>query len=499
MSSTQQPEEASTDLARKAAELDILQRVSWEINSTLELDAIYDFALQTMSKLFDFHHAIIRLLEDDGETLTVVASRGYENQAVGGQVKIGTGVIGVVAKKRKMMHLDNLGKVRSYVAAQLREMLTAGRVGEIGANVPVPGLPNAESQIALPLKVRDTLIGVFSIESPMRRTFDAHSLALVTIVANQIASAIHNARLYTTVRQNNEMLEQRVRERTVALERELRVARELLDEARHRVEGPLLGTSAAVLALREAIGRHAATDEALLLTGPPGAGREAAARAIHHESKRRNGAFIQVYCQQLRGPAALFGTGRRGQPGVPSSSGATTHASPPRVATPGAGTDPGKFALAAGGTLYLDAVHELPLELQERLGDVLESTRTARARGETPAPDARIIASTARDLAAEARDGRVDPRLARELQRAQLAVPALAARREDIPALAEHFLRRQSQQLGKHMEGISPPALERLQSYSWPGNVRELRTVIERAILMAQQPVLEIDAELLDG
>ena len=190
-----------------------------------------------MDELFEFHHAIILLVEPGGETLRVVASRGYENQAVGGRVRIGTGVIGIVAQKRKMLHVSNLGQQRAYAAAQRRQMMKAGRGEELGDAVPVPGLPNAESQIAIPLLIRDELIGVFSIESPVQHTFSEHDRGLVSIVANQIASAIHNARLYEERRRAaealqaaNASLEARVAERTAALERELRVAEELLSE-----------------------------------------------------------------------------------------------------------------------------------------------------------------------------------------------------------------------------------------------------------------------------
>jgi adenylate cyclase len=246
-------ERKTAQLARRATEFQLLQRVSSDINSTLDLDEIYDAALRAVAELFEFHHAIILLLEPDGQTLTVVASRGYETQASGGRVRIGTGVIGVVAQKRKMLHVNNLGQQRAYAAAQRRQMVKSGRQAELGDSVPVPGLPHAECQFAIPLLMRDELIGVFSLESPVRRTFSNHERELVSIVANQIASAINNARLYAertrtaeALREANTSLEARVAERTDALQRELRVAQELLREARSRVEGPLLGESSAV-------------------------------------------------------------------------------------------------------------------------------------------------------------------------------------------------------------------------------------------------------------
>src|SRR5687767_15524995 len=155
--SNQDSSQHITELARKTAEVQILQRVSADINSTLDLDEICDVALRTMDELFEFHHANILLLEPDNRTLRVIASRGYENQAIGGRVQVGTGVIGLVAQKRRLMHVNNLGQQRAYAAAQRREMERSGRQAQLGDAIPVPGLPNAESQIAIPLLIRDDL------------------------------------------------------------------------------------------------------------------------------------------------------------------------------------------------------------------------------------------------------------------------------------------------------------------------------------------------------
>jgi transcriptional regulator with GAF, ATPase, and Fis domain len=446
------------------AEFQILQRVSAEINSTLDLEEICDIALRTMDELFEFHHAIILLVEPDGQTLKVVASRGYENQAIGGRVRIGTGVIGVVAARRKLLHLNNLGQQRAYAAAQRREMVRSGREAELGDTVPVPGLPNAESQIAIPLLMRDELIGVFSIESPVPRTFGEHERDLVSIVANQIASASHNARLYeerrraaAALQEANASLEARVAERTAALQRELRVAQALLSDARSRVEGPLLGESAAVRALRAAIAGHAASPAPLLLVGPPGSGKEAVAHAVH-EASGRTGAFIFLSCPELH----------------------TRHGSAPADASPL--TD--RIDLAVGGTLFLDSVHELPADLRPDLQERLERHRRAAAGGETSAPNVRLIASTTHDLPSFAGD--------------RIAVPPLGERREDIPALVDHFVRMHARRIGKVMDAVAPQGLRRLEAYGWPGNIRELRSVVERAVLLSKSTILDIEEELLD-
>jgi DNA-binding NtrC family response regulator len=479
-------DDRAREVERQARELAILQRVSTDINATLDLDEIYDAALRTMDDLFEFHHAIILLAESGGETLRVVASRGYENQAVGGRVRVGIGVIGMVAAKRQPLHVGNLGQQRAYVAAQRRQMEKAGRGSELGDTVPVPGLPNAESQIAIPLLIREELVGVFSIESTRRQRFDEHDRHLVSIVANQIASAIRNAQLYDERRRAaealqaaNASLEARVAERTADLERELRVAQELLRDARNRVEGPLLGTSAAVRALREAVAREAPRPEPLLISGPPGSGKEAVAYAVHGASGRK-GAFIFVSCPELHTP----------------QHGASTALPQARVP----GSDPllsNKLELAAGGTLFLEAVHELPTTLRAAVVALIAEQDEARARGGTPTPDVRIIASTTRDVAAGSSGPPPDPLLTR-LARRHVSLPALADRRDDIPALVSHFVGRLARQFGKTVDGVSPASMARLEAYAWPGNISELRSVLERAVLVTRGTLLEIDEEGLD-
>jgi DNA-binding NtrC family response regulator/putative methionine-R-sulfoxide reductase with GAF domain len=477
------PDPAISELARKTAEVRLLQRVSADVNTTLDLDEICDVALRTMDEWFEFHHAIILLLEPDNTTLRVVASRGYEGQAVGGRVQVGTGVIGMVARKRQMMHVNNLGHQRAYVAAQRREMEKSGRHAQLGEAIPVPGLPNAESQIAIPLLIRDDLIGVFSIESPVARSFGEHERDLVSIVANQIASAIHNARLYeerrvaaAALQEANASLEARVAERTAALERELRVAQALLNEARTRVEGPLLGGSAAVRSLRDAISRQARSIEPLLLTGPPGCGKEAVARAVH-DASGRTGAFIFVSCAELNTQHRHRGEATAPHDGEGSLLGS-------------------RFELAAGGTVFLDAVHELPPDLQHALHAAIDKDRSGRSRGESNVPDVRMIASTTHEMRQSPPGGL--PPLFRLLAANRLGVPPLVDRREDVPTLVDHFVRRHARRLGKVIDHVSPDSMRRLEAYTWPGNIRELRTVLERAVLVCKSTVLEVDAEQLN-
>src|SRR4029079_4016582 len=236
------------------------------------------------------------------------------------------------------------------------------------------------------------------------------------------------------------------------LARELAVAQELLTDARRRVEGPLLGDSPGIRALRESIARYAADEQMLLLIGPQGGGHEAVARAIHHASPRSRQAFIHVNC-------ALLPVGQ--DPGVVTSpAGAGTE-------TP-SGSRLSLLELATRGTLYLEEVHRLSGEVQERLAEVLNVLEGLRERGETPASDVRFIVFSSAPLPI---GSGFHPKLLPLLERRQLRVPSLAERQEDVAEIALFFLRQHARRIGAVVEAISERSMNRLRRYRWPGDV----------------------------
>jgi DNA-binding NtrC family response regulator len=273
-------------------------------------------------------------------------------------------------------------------------------------------------------------------------------------------------------------LRRQLESRNAELARELAVAGELLTDARRRVEGPLLGDSPAVRALRESIARYAADADVVLLTGPQGAGHEAAARAIHHESPRSRHAFIHVNCAML-------------PPGQDTGILAPLKEGP----DPKAASRMSLLELATHGTLYLEEIHRLPSDLQGRLAEGLERAESARERGEPVVPDVRVIAYSSAPLASASG---FDPRLLALLERRQLRVPSLAERSDDVVEIALFYLRQHARRIGAVVETISEPSLKRLRKYRWPGDVGELQSLIERAVTSARGPVLEIDKALLD-
>jgi len=225
-------EQLNRELAKKSAEVRIIQQISSEINSTLHLTRILQLILDSMDRVLGFQHCMILLKEESEEKLRVFASRGYDQEGVGAEVKFGEGVIGVVAKRKKMMRLGNIGSSMNYLRAVRARMEEAGQLASARVPVNLPGLPRAQSQLAIPLLVKDRFIGVLAVESPKPNAFDELDEIPLNILANQVAIAIDNARMYqmeehrrkeldeanTKLVQLNESLEHKVKERTAQLE-----------------------------------------------------------------------------------------------------------------------------------------------------------------------------------------------------------------------------------------------------------------------------------------
>jgi len=189
-------------LKRKTDEIGILTRVAVDLNTTLELAPLLDTILASMDEVFGYSHSMVLLWEPDRQVLAVAASRGYEDAGIGAEVPLGKGVIGVVAKRKKLMHMGGLSQQRSYLAA------AAHQLGHVDAGVALPGLPDVESVIAIPLLDREELIGVFHVESTEQAIFDDRDLELLEAIARQAAIAIQNARHHESEQQRLDELEQ---------------------------------------------------------------------------------------------------------------------------------------------------------------------------------------------------------------------------------------------------------------------------------------------------
>jgi two-component system, NtrC family, response regulator HydG len=238
----------------------------------------------------------------------------------------------------------------------------------------------------------------------------------------------------------------------------------------------MVGQSPAFRAMLDTLRQAAPSTATVLLMGESGTGKELAARAIHEYSNRAKGPFVAINCAALPESileAELFGVER----------GAYTGAVARRE---------GRFERAHGGTLFLDEVGEMPLSAQVKLLRVLQEGEIERLGGtQTVKVDVRLVAATNKDLQKEVAEGRFREDLYYRLNVVEVRIPALASRREDIPLLADAFLRRFAAKNGKVLHGFSPEAVGVLENYAWPGNVRELEHAVERAVVLAKGDVLE--------
>ena len=242
-----------------------------------------------------------------------------------------------------------------------------------------------------------------------------------------------------------------------------------------RNERTIIGDSPQIRRLLQTVNTAAPTRATVLLQGESGTGKELFARAIHDASDRRDAPFIKLNCAAL--PEGLIESALFGH-----EKGAFTGAIR-RVE--------GAFERANHGTLLLDEIGEMRIDLQAKLLRVLQEQEFERVGGTQPIKvDVRIIATTNRDLAAEAAAGRFRQDLYYRLSVIPMSIPPLRDRPEDVPLLAYRFAMRTAEENGKKLEGIAPETLELLQRYSWPGNVRELQHVIERAVILSPDPVL---------
>jgi DNA-binding NtrC family response regulator len=218
-------------------------------------------------------------------------------------------------------------------------------------------------------------------------------------------------------------------------------------------------------------------DITVLITGDTGTGKELAARAVHYRSERKNGRFVAVNCGAL--PSELVESELFGH-----AKGAFTGATSAKR---------GLFEEADKGTVFLDEVGELPLQVQVKLNRALQEREIRRVGDNAPIKiDVRVIAATHRDFKAEVQAGRFREDLYYRLHVFPIRMPALCERREDIPLLAQHFLDKHARVFRRPLTGVTPEALRMLMGYGWPGNVRELANAMERAVAVAVGP--EVDA-----
>jgi len=321
-----------------------------------------------------------------------------------------------------------------------------------------------QSLCHIPLISRNRTLGVLGLARLVPTPFLPRDLEFLKLVSNQVAIAVENALAYDEIAE----LKDRLAQENVYLEDEIRSELNF-DE--------IVGRSAALRSVLQEIETVAPTDSTVLIYGETGTGKELIARAIHNLSTRGKNAFVKLNCAAI--PTGLLESEMFGH-----EKGAFTGAVAQRI---------GRFELAHRGTVFLDEIGEIPLELQPKLLRVLQEREFERlGSSRTLTSDARLIAATNRDLNAmvEERTFRAD--LFYRLNVFPVQVPPLRERQDDIPLLVRHFVQQFSRRMGKVVDTIPSETMSALVRYHWPGNIRELQNLVERAVILSNGPVLRV-------
>jgi formate hydrogenlyase transcriptional activator len=339
------------------------------------------------------------------------------------------------------------GALPAWLNPELRAMLTSE-----GLN----------SGCALPLSRDGAVLGILSLACFRENAFTEQDVELLGLIADQVAIAVENALRHRKIAESTQRLE----EERLYLEEEIR---------REHDFGEIVGKGPALKNALRQVRKVAATDSTVLILGETGTGKELVARAIHNLSSRRDRTFVSVNCASI--PAGLLESELFGH-----EKGAFTGAVTREI---------GRVELANKGTLFLDEVGDIPLELQSKLLRVLQEREFERL-GSTRAihADFHLVAATHRDLAQMVGTGAFRSDLYYRLNIFPIEIPPLRQRREDIPLLVWHFVKKYAQRMNKKVEKIRSEDMEALIHYSWPGNVRELQNIIERSVILTEGSIL---------
>jgi formate hydrogenlyase transcriptional activator len=432
------------DRAKRAfEEQQSLVTISRELSSILELEKLLPAILSSLRSIARYQWAVLSLLGEDGNNVQPYG----DNPELESFVNHGTSVPLDQALAGRAVHTR---EVALYTADDLRQMEVplAKAMYELGIR----------SVCSVPLIARNQVWGALNVNDKLENAFGTTEVEYLEQVANQVAIALQNANAYGEIAELKDRLMQEKR----YLEHEIRSSNRADD---------IVGSSSALKRVMDYAAIVADTDSTVLITGETGTGKERIARMIHSMSRRKERSFIKVNCAAI--PTGLLESELFGH-----EKGAFTGAVSQKI---------GRLELADKGTLLLDEVGEISLELQPKLLRVLQDQEFERLGGtKTIRVDVRLIAATNRDLvqAVEEKEFRGD--LFYRLHVFPLHLPALRERREDVPMLVRHFVEKCSVRLHKRVEIIPDNVVEVMMNWKWPGNIRELENFVERSVILTE-------------
>lgn len=442
-------------LQRERDRLRLLLEISNGVTSRLDLRQVVEALATNLFRVMQCDVSVLLLPDSDSGALRVHIlhnpdARGPYRE--GSLVPMKNSISGQVLRKAKSIRIDSFDQVREDPEIYGNP---DGRL--LYESVVKEGL---KTGCYLPLVGRDRVVGVLMLCRRSDNAFENDDVILLEQVACQVAIAVENTLEY----------EKATKDRDKETKQRLYLEEEIRAEF-----GEIVGESPALKTALSLVSVVAPTDSSVLILGETGTGKELVARAIHKLGSRSEKAFVKLNCAAI--PLGLLESELFGH-----EKGAFTGAIAQKT---------GRFELADKGTLFLDEVGDIPLELQAKLLRVLQEQEFERlGSNRTHKVDVRLIAATHRDLPAMVKQGTFRDDLYYRLRVFPIQVPPLRQRIEDIPRLVRHFAAVYAQRMNKRIDVIPPETMDALVRYPWPGNVRELQNFVERAVILSPQSTL---------
>jgi formate hydrogenlyase transcriptional activator len=451
-------------LQRERDRLHLLLEITSGVTSRLDLRQVVEGLTTNLFRVMQCDVSVLLLRDCESNELRVHTlynpdSRGPFHE--GSLVPMKGSISGQVVRKAKTIRIDSFEQVRDDP-----EIYAHPEGQLIYESVVKEGL---KTGCYLPLIGRNGALGVLMLCRRSDNIFQKDDVILLEQVACQVAIAVENTLEYERAKKDRD----KETKQRLYLEEEIRAGL-----------GEIVGESPALKTALSLVSVVAPTDSSVLILGETGTGKELVARAIHKLGSRSEKAFVKLNCAAI--PLGLLESELFGH-----EKGAFTGA---------IGQKTGRFELADKGTLFLDEVGDIPLELQAKLLRVLQEQEFERlGSNRTHKVDVRLIAATHRDLPTMVKQGTFREDLYYRLKVFPIQVPALRQRTEDIPRLVQHFTALYSQRMNKRVDVITPETMDALARYPWPGNIRELQNFIERAVILSPHSILRAPVSELDS
>ncbi len=423
-----------------------------EINQVLvtapDLRLVFPAIIDALRRVAPVNYASLALLDPETQTMRVyVRNAPLEGLEEG------------------LVLADSQSTPRQALAAKEVKLFTRSAADAISSPILKPLLEKGvQSGCCIPLITSNGVVGTLNLATTQQFDFGTSDIGLLREVANQIAAAVDRGRAYEQIAS----LQEKLKTENLYLQDEIRT--ELNFEE-------IVGESAVLQRVLQQAKTVAGSGATVLILGETGTGKELIARAIHRMSSRKNNSFIKLNCAAI--PTGLLESELFGH-----ERGAFTGAISQKT---------GRLELADKGTLFLDEVGDIPLELQPKLLRVLQDQEFERLGStKTIRVDVRLVAATNRDLSKNVANGQFRSDLYYRLRVFPIHLPALRERKSDIPLLVRHFVQKFARRMDKRIETIAADAINALVQWHWPGNVRELENIIERSVILSEGPVLRV-------